>query len=178
MSTSHKYSQSECFEIMTFARSSLWGSGTSLVCTLPPLTPVCVSQCCSQLWTDQPLCPQHKHPSSFWGNGQNGFWSAQPAVCSLLGSRRETSGSCVPLLKCCYGCKLSSRQWNSSSLYKPKFNIGHKVLQLCHKTPQLALQKFSALEAWSCFVALVLWVVQRCVSAQQSCCSLFLILAT
>lgn len=51
---------------------------------------------------------------------------------------------CVPV-KMLLQRELSSRQWNSSNLYKPKFNIGHYVLQLCHKTPQLGLQKFSAL---------------------------------
>lgn len=107
-----------------------------------PLTPACVSQCCSQLWTDQPLCPQHKHPSSFWG--QNGFWPAQPAVCSLLGSRRETSGSSVSMLKCCYraNCRAGSE---TTEVFTSQFNICSEVLQLCHKTPQLALHKFSAL---------------------------------
>lgn len=41
--------------------------------------------------------------------------------------------------------KLLSRQLNSANLYKRKFNIGHEVLQLCHKTAQVALQRFSPL---------------------------------
>lgn len=102
-----------------------------------------------QLWTDRPLCPQHKRPSSFRGNGQNGFW---PSTTGCLRLVHQQEGDkcllCVPV-KTLLQSELSSRQLNSSNLYKPKFNIGHEVFQLCHKIAQVALQSISPLVSGS-----------------------------
>lgn len=120
-----------------------WDS--TCVFTLSPSTPACVSPAmgarredCGQLRTDQPLCPQHKRPSSFRGNGQNGFCPSATSCLRLVRQQeRDKCLLCVPV-KTLLQSKPSSRQLNSSNLYKPKFNISHKIFQLCHKTAQVA----------------------------------------
>lgn len=100
---------------------------------------------CGQLWTDQPLCPQHKCPSSFGGNGQNGFWQRATSCLWLVHQKeRDKCLLCVPI-EMLLQSEPSSRQLNSSNLCKTKFNMSHKVFQPCHKTAQVALQRFSPL---------------------------------
>lgn len=73
------------------------------------------------------------------------FLTSTTSCLQLVGQqKRDKWLLCVPV-KMLLQSELPSRQWNRWSLYKPKFNIGSEVLQLCHKTPQLALHKFSAL---------------------------------
>lgn len=135
----------QCFEIMTFARNSLWGNGTSLVFVPFPLWRQPVSASAAASSEQISLCvPSTNIPLLSEGMGKMVLTST--ASCSqLVGQqKRDKWLLCVPG-KMLLQSKLLSRQWNSLSLYQPKFNIGCEVLQLCHKTPQLALQKFSDL---------------------------------
>lgn len=135
----------ECFEIMTFARNSLWGNGTSLVFVPFPLWRQPVSASAEASSEQISLCvPSTNIPLLSKGMGKMVLTSRASCLQLVGQQKRDKWLLCVPV-KMLLQSELSSRQWNSLSLYQPKSNIGCGVLQLCHKTPQLVLQKFSDL---------------------------------
>lgn len=155
------------------------------VFTLPPSTPACVRPArgarrehCGQLGTDQPLCPQHKRPSSFRGNGQNGFCPTTTGCLWLGWQQQQQQTKCLfcVLSEALPQSELASRRLTSPHLYKPEFNFSRQVLQLCHKAAQVALESFSPSVRGSKLL-FCCWSVERCSGAQQSHCWLFLSLA-
>lgn len=137
--------EAQCFEIMTFARSSLWGNGTSLVFVPFPLWRQPVSASAAASSEQISLCvPSTNIPLLSEGRSKMVLTSTTSCLQLVGQQERDKWLLCVPV-KMLLQSELLSRQWNSLSLYQPKFNIGCEVLQLCHKTPQIALQKVSDL---------------------------------
>lgn len=119
---------------------SYWGGGTSLA--FSPFFPLLLHPAHSQ-WpepgrrptakstTEWALCPEHKHHSSFQGNGQKRVWPRATDCLWLV---------CQWVRDKCLLCVHAKTSYPAGSwtvgLYLTKFNIGHRGFQLCHRTAQ------------------------------------------